>query len=223
MDWQTFGHEVIFPALQFVPGDLGNEQEKSFTYRIREVEPPETKGLTYDTTPQERIVHVQNDNGTLKITYGEERKNHIVAPNFYNHYSCSGSVEATLHAKKQLLNENGQTMASWGDKGFTLVLDAAGASDPLPASTRVPVTAAQPKADFGPITFTAPGVYHYTIHEELPSDKDPLHPADKDYLYDPAYHAITVYVGDDGIGNLTAPKVYYEMPGGKRGRPSENL
>ena len=223
VDWQTFGHEVIFPALRFVPGDLGNEQEKSFTYRIREVVPQDTKGLTYDTPPQERIVHVQNDNGTLKITYGEERKNHIVAPNFYNHYSCSGSVQATLYAKKQLLDKTGQTMTSWGGTGFTLVLDAAGASDPLPASTRVQVTADRPDAAFGPITFTTPGVYHYTIHEELPSGMDPLHPADNHYLYDPAYHAMTVYVGDDGIGSLTAPEVYYEMPEDSEGHDFPTL
>lgn len=222
VDWQTFGHEVIFPALKFVPGDLGNEQEKSFTYRIREVVPQDTKGLTYDTTPQERIVHVQNDNGTLKITYGEERKNHIVAPNFYNHYSCSGSVQATLYAKKQLLDKNGE-VTSWDDKVFTLVLDAAGASDPLPDSTQVQVTANQPEAAFGPITFTAPGVYHYTIHEELPSGVVPLHPADNHYLYDPAYHAITVYVGDDGNGNLTGPEVYYEMPEDSEGQDFPTL
>ena len=98
---------------------------------------------------------------------------------FHNRYEGE-PAELSIPVRKEI---DGETPRETAD--FRFVLKAASADAPLPAATILTITG-EGSAAFGPISYTAPGVYRYTLYEE----NDGL----EGYRYDEAARTIEVTV-----------------------------
>ncbi|MDO5119664.1 MAG: FctA domain-containing protein, partial [Coriobacteriales bacterium] len=145
--------------------DLGGQNYKTFTYKIREKLPegvtaqnPTKDGVTYDTHVETVTVVVTDDtNGHLVVTYNGNTS--FTTPEFENSYSATGT--APLEAKKAI---TGADWPSGAKATFTVTANDGG---PLPETTSVVLTAPG-TANFGNITFSladAGKTYKYTIDE----------------------------------------------------------
>lgn len=78
---------------------------------------------------------------------------------------------------------------------FSIVLESVEDGNPIPEQTQV-VICDTDEASFGPITYTKPGDYQYTIYQEKGNVKH--------FVYDPSVFTVTVRVTNDGNGGLSA-------------------
>ena len=150
-------------------------------------------GVTNDTTASKTVTVTVEDNGdgTLTATADSTDDEPLTFTNTYK----AGSVTASFPVKKVLEVPEGLTAGDITGK-FTFTLTGS-AGAPMPATT----SCTNPDANggsmtFGPITFTAPGAYTYTVTETgtvagVTNDAQ-------------AAKTVTVTVVDNGDGTLTA-------------------
>ena len=150
------------PSASVMSGSVNQDSEsitfgpitytKPGTYTYNVSESGTVAGVTNDseTTKTVTVEVIDNGDGTLTATASPETG--VV---FTNTYNASG--EATIEVTKAV------TGAAWpAGKSLTLTLEG---DDPMPETTSATLTAAG-KATFGPITYSAPGEYTYTITED---------------------------------------------------------
>ena len=101
-------------------------------------------------------------------------------------YSCTVSLPVTV----QVTGDSAPTGVD-----FTVVLAPVGEGVPMPAEDTLVITDSGVDA-FGPITYTKPGDYVYTVTQVVGSETD--------FIYDDTSYTVTVRVVNDGQGGLTA-------------------
>lgn len=101
-------------------------------------------------------------------------------------YSCTVSLPVSVEV-------TGDSAPDGVD--FTLTLAPAGEDVPMPEEDTLVITDSGTDA-FGPITYTKPGDYVYTVTQEAGSEAD--------FIYDDTSYTVTVRVVNDGQGGLTA-------------------
>lgn len=180
-----------FPSISFT-------EAGTYEYEVSEVN--ENKGgVTYDTSVYTVKVVVKDDtNGHLEVadkTYqvGRTAKKAITFTNKYE----STPTSAQFHAKKTLV---GRDLVQ-GEFAFDLV-DAQGT---------VVETIHAPKEDFSEITYETPGIYEYTIVEEIPAEAEVTEDGRKVYkgvTYDTKTVQVTVEVTDNKEGALQKTVTY---------------
>nr|BFF16598.1 hypothetical protein GCM10025730_01190 [Promicromonospora thailandica] len=198
---------VQLPQMELTQTDLG----RAYTYVITEQESA-AGGVTSDDTVHTVEVRARYDEVAremwVETTVTSERGGTVVHDSrtggvpevgFANTYEA-GPGTATIPVDKRIVGRDWRA----GDT-FTFRLSPATPGAPMPEETTVEVTAdsatASPlirSAELGPITFTEPGEYAYTIREVAPSS-DPI----EDIVYDTERVVnVTVRVTDDGSGTL---------------------
>lgn len=104
-------------------------------------------------------------------------------------YSCT--VQLPVEVKTITKTEDAEIPTG---EVYTVVLTANDGA-PLPTKTRLTVTD-NGAVNFGPITYTVPGDYEYTVYQEVGETEF--------YTYDRAIYTVTVRVVNDDNGGLTA-------------------
>lgn len=197
------GDQVIDTATNNADGsftfskDLPFEAEGTYTYAVREAA-GSLGGVSYDDALY-----------TVTITVTEDAESHALVPTvtyqldgkpvdamtFCNTYTAAPAVLGNLGVAKCL--ENGELK----DGQFTFELTAADGT-PMPEETSV-TNAANGTVSFGPITYTEPGEYDYTI-TEVNDGQDGI-------TYDAnATRTVHVSVTDNLQGSLVASVDYGE-------------
>ena len=100
-------------------------------------------------------------------------------------YTCTVSIPVEVEVK-------GDAPAG---VDFTVTLAPAGEDVPMPEEDSLTITDGGTVA-FGPITYTKPGDYVYTVTQEAGSEQD--------FIYDDTSYTVTVRVVNDGQGGLRA-------------------
>lgn len=101
-------------------------------------------------------------------------------------YSCTVSIPVEV----QVTGDSAPTGVD-----FTLILAPDGEDVPMPEEDTLVITDCGKDA-FGPITYTKPGDYVYTVTQLVGSETD--------FIYDDTSYTVTVRVVNDGEGGLTA-------------------
>ncbi|MBE6040933.1 MAG: hypothetical protein E7220_00250, partial [Clostridiales bacterium] len=176
---------VTKPATQNVPANFGEIEytaEDTYEYIIKEEVPngvdaqhPTKDGITYDTTEHHVFVAVTEHDpkdGKLEVvvTYDPEGDTQVIS----NRYSAKGTADLEVT----------KAIEYWGGAesfGFTLTAGDNNAGDgvetPMPkvdgtVDPTAEATKADPVAKFGTITYVKPGVYNYTLTEDIPDDAE---------------------------------------------------
>ena len=159
---------------------------KTFNYTIVELA-GNAGGVSYDTTVKTVTVTVTDVNGALNasVTGGNGQK-------FENKY-VPAKTEAVIEAVKYLEGRN------LIEGMFSFELTGNG-------ETHTIHNMADGSVAFAPITYTAAGVYEYTLSEKIPAE--PV----RGMTYDKSVYKVTVTVTDDLAGKLHA-KVAYSLNG----------
>lgn len=100
-------------------------------------------------------------------------------------YSCTVSIPAEVSV-------SGESAPS---EKFAVVLEALGENVPMPEQTEA-VIQDSGSAQFGPITYTAPGDYQYRVYQKAGTTEN--------FTYDTTAYTVTVRVVNDGNGGLAA-------------------
>lgn len=161
----------------------------TYTFNVKETNETEPPGWTYDNEEEKTItVVVRKTNGVLSATVQND------TPEFTNVYAASAAKNFTIPVSK-VLEGTDDAPDIKGEYTFTLV--GASVSTPMPEVKQL----TNPRADggtveFGPITYTKAGTYHYTVTEtgsvaHITNDSK-------------ATKNITVEVKDEGVGQLVA-------------------
>jgi len=176
---------IQFPEFTYTASDIGVE----YKYVVSEVLPTgavggKYQGVTYDDTVYEVIVNVTDNGvgGIQLVVSGDDEK----ALHFENTYSAE-QVSVSLSGDKTL---NGRDIED-GEFEFVLKNEV--------GSVIEIVSNVADKFNFSPITYTAAGVYKYTV-SEVKGTKGGV-------TYDDTVYTITVTVTDNGKGILTASTV----------------
>ena len=154
-------------------------------------------GVTPDPSPHNAVVTVSDDlagNLVAAVAYPDGAV-------FTNTYEAA-PAQVSLSFTKSL---TGRAWASADRFQFTIA--AAMDDPPMPSTTTVAVgfadqTANQASFGFGPITYTAPGEYLYTVAETSPGN-----PAGGLFV-DSSARVVEVSVVDNGLGQLVASTTY---------------
>ncbi len=207
MDALMEGHEAFFEPLLFTRSDLMGLGARSFFYTLEEVMPEEDTGFT-PSDPVRVQVNLEEQNGQLMVTYGEERWDALMVPELVNTYHSRAGQSAVIRCGKTLMDGKGEALTDWQGRTFTLTLHAL-RDAPLPEEEEITLSGENPEAGFGPIRYESPGTYDYLITEKLPDGVDASHPADAGVLYDLSVHAVRVTVPDEGSGIPGTPVIEY--------------
>lgn len=192
----------------------------NYYYVVSEKAPAQTNGITYDDNKfvLEIVVTEQADNSgrsVLSATRNVYLNNAKIpdtatdnALGFVNEYKPAGSVtSAPINGNKVLNDQNGNPIAI-GNHSFGFALYEADAAFNVTNTTPIAkkyASALDGKFAFDGITYTAVGTHYYVIAEILP---DGAQNGQKDGVtYDATKYGVTVTIGDDNKGALTAPTV----------------
>ena len=164
--------------------------------------------VTSDSTSQAEGENVSTTDGIVSGTIVAGSQVSLSFDNRYHAEDIDLNATATLQVKKNLTNRE------WRDTDeFTFVIDGLGntaagnIATPEPAETTITIddeTTDYTKV-FGDITFTAPGVYRYSVVED--NDTNPIAGID----YSDAIYRVVVTVIDDGAGQLEISGVKVEQ------------
>ena len=181
----SVGSTISFPTLSYTLDDLGTH-----TYTVSE-QAYNSAGITSDTRSYEVNVNVaDNGDGTLRVTASDNAK----ALDFVNKYTSVGSI--AINGTKNMIGR----AFTQGDS-FTFTLSARDGA-PLPAQTSTTITPSSGTSasfTFDAIEYTqadAGRTYTYEVRETAG--------ADTALSYDTRVRVVSVYVADDGAGNVTA-------------------
>ena len=101
-------------------------------------------------------------------------------------YSCT----VTIPVEVQVMEDSVPS-----DVDFTITLTPNESGNPMPAASSITITDSE-IGEFGPITYTKPGDYIYTVTQVKGSQKY--------FTYDTTSYTVTVRVVNDGEGGLTS-------------------
>ena len=207
---------VSFPGITISDQDMGGASEKTFTYKIKEVQPED---LSYKDTYDQGVITAsftvtRGSDNTLKagkVTYSKDGGTEGTGKNeFRNLYDAPDPVTLTgnkaIQVKKELSGTGAPTLQDdWF--GFTLTAGTNTAdgniATPMPAGNGNTATNKNGAAVFGDITFTREGEYHYTIKETANhSDNPGISMSDKEVN-------VTVQVTRDSAQNKLIASVTY--------------
>ncbi|MGN0363834.1 MAG: Spy0128 family protein, partial [Bilifractor sp.] len=199
--------KVTFDPITYALDDLkdAGEKGKTYTYTISEVLPegvsasnPTKDGITYDTSVKTVKVNVaDNGNGTLNVTYGDNKDTTFAGASFTNTYAADG--QAQFYATKTL---SGRTMEA-GEFSFAL-------KDGDGKVLQTKSNDANGHVSFDAIRYTkedAGKTYTYKISEVLPEGVTAQNPTKDGFTYDTSEQTVKVKVTDNGDGTL---KVTYD-------------
>ena len=208
----------MFAFDSIVCGTLGNGEETTSYYVVKEYAPEDKKGVTYDER-EYRIEVVVKNTGDGKITQivtldgepcevGENNTVVIDSPEFVNHYKAEWSADFTIEGQKNLFGDRTEVKKN----EFTFILSEV-TEEADGNKVMEPLGKAKNDAD-GKFTFdvaklagkyTEPGTYFYSITEETGNENG--------MKYDETVYEISVEVIDDGEGNLIVGNVGYSVNG----------
>lgn len=193
-------------------GEIVFTQPGVYTYRVYE-RPGTIPGVSYDSAVYTIAVTVTDPgNGQLAVT-GSVKKDGVdynaSALTFTNTYAPN-SAQQNLYVQKELVGRE------WTDSdAFSFLLTPADPANPMPlvaGSSAVLDTLSIVKADAGhmdgwSITYTEPGVYVYTITEQIPATPE------EGMTYDGHTATVTVTVTDPEQNGQLVTAVSYDDPG----------
>jgi len=186
-------------------GPIDYTEAGEYRYEIYQVVDLEKPGYEYDERVFILAVHVMTDpsTGQVDVTLiiwnkDQTKATEIVFNNAYGYTPTDPNVMPDYPVVKSVMN-NPSTPAQ-----FTFKLEAANASNPMPAGSNngvktVTITGSG-SANFGKWSYTQPGTYYYYVTEVIP------YPAATGYTYDTAKYKITDIVTDAG-GSLLLSRV----------------
>ena len=198
---------ILFPPIVYTSQHAG----RTYHYELTEVEPATEKvpGVTYDKTKYSIAVKVTMDNNHVVTEITVEDGNGPLAADavmtFVNTYEAEEVVTTPITATKTLYNQtpgaHGYMAMNAGQFKFTLTgLNGAplpGGVTSLELGNAADSGAAGAVVTIPAITYTAPGVYQYTLQEQNLGAPGYTYDATKVYT-------ITVTVTDDLVGHLVA-------------------
>lgn len=207
---------VLFPGITISDQDMGGASEKTFTYKIKEVQPED---LSYKDTYDQGVITAsftvtRGSDNTLKageVIYSKDGGTEGTDNNeFRNLYDAPDPATLTgstaIRVKKELSGTGAPTLQDdWF--GFTLTAGTNTAdgniATPMPVGNGNTATNENGEAVFGDITFTREGEYHYTIKETANNSGDPgISMSDKEV-------SVTVQVTRDSTQNKLIASVTY--------------
>jgi len=159
----------------------------TYVYTVTERMGSQT-GYTYDTAVYTVTVTVTDEDGQLEAAWTAEKDGAESDEIAFTNQYAPAPAQVSIPVKKEITGH-----ATPSDKDFTFTLTAADAA-PMPAEDTLTIIGAN-NGTFGEITFTAAGVYTYTVQE--------IDGSEPGYTYDTATHAVVVTVTDIG-GVLSA-------------------
>lgn len=163
-----------------------------------------TNGFTTTDDYSKAEENADTSDGKVNGTIVGGSQESVTFTNVYDANDVNLSSEAVLKVQKNLSGRD------WRDTDeFVFEIDALGNTatstieTPKPADTTIKIDESTNNyiAQFGDITFTAPGEYRYAITED--SDTNPINGID----YSAARYLVVVKVIDDGIGHLDVESV----------------
>ncbi len=174
-----------------------------YVYRIKEVVPEDTKGVTYDTTEHKLTFAVISNDGNLEVVPGVDNK----PIEFKNLYEANGEV--TLEGVKNITYLDEASGISFEPGSFTFTVKEVNADGTTGDSVTTGKTMADNTIAFEPIKYTLAdvGIHKYVITEDVDNMKPGV-------LYKAEPVALTVNVSDKGDGTLDM-KVSYENDAAK--------
>ena len=162
-----------------------------YKFSIRELEPTDKNGISYDLTPQYVVINVQeNENGSLTAAKDSSSDDRLIFNNTYSTTSVSFDT-ASLNIKKDV---SGPTNLVSGMFDFTLTNTKTGESTSKTLNTK---NEENGDVNFGTITFTEKGTYCLVIKEVIPD------PVPEGWTYDGKSIEYIVEVKDTNDGHLT--------------------
>ena len=195
---ETEGHKAAF-------GDITFSAEGTYLFYINEVIPADGDklgGVTYDDA--QRVIEVvveDNGDGELIVTPRVTSEKDLT---FTNTYEPGGEVNpGTGDAEAQLTKVvDGRDWLEDETFSFEITADEGTPAETLPQVTTVevakPADGNEATFDFGPFTFNAEGVYHYTVSEINGGT------VDNGMTYSSNKGEITISVTDDLHGGFSA-------------------
>lgn len=174
----------------------------TYVYEVQETGQDE-KGITIDRTIYQVTVRVfDQHNGSLgtEVTYKNLTTNqNTTAPITFKNKYATKNVETSLEGEKKLVDEDDQAL-DLKDRVFEFAMTLTSAKDGTTDRTSVAPASrtAKNKADgkiiFDKLTFTAPGVYVYTVSETTATANG--------VTKDVTVYTVTYTVTDNGEGSL---------------------
>ncbi len=205
------GGHIKFPAIIYTQNMVG----QTYRYKLTEIA-GNAKGFTYDTTEYYISVAV-TQSGTAVLATPTVTKDQSTDPIttgmvFTNSYKAESVAAGPFDAAKTLYNRTpgaaGQMAMTDGQ--FSFRLSANDAAYPMPAGAAngvlILTNTADGKITIPAITYTAAGVYTYTLTEIAGNAKG--------YTYDDTAYTITVTVADDGSGQLKVASTVFSLADG---------
>ncbi len=191
-------------------GSLSFEKEGTYYYVIREVIPQGVEnGITYDTREYRIKIVVSGDAVTGKLTaassmtvYSGGNESASTAIIFNNTYTVSGT-DAVIMGNKTLTGGIRKIQAG----AFNFILFE-GSSIARVASNLVPTDDTTAPFEFK-LHYDTPGVYNYTVKEEIPDGVDGDNKLNG-VKYDGREYRVKITVIDNGLGQLVANTEYLD-------------
>ncbi len=161
----------------------------TYTFKLTETDGGKAR-MSYDLTPRDVTVVVENNNGALEVTSVDITGG--TAGEFYNTYDL-GNTAVTLSGTKVLKGMNAGT--------FRFALYETGSDFQITGAAKqirpVSVTDGEEDFSFSPITYTRVGTYYYSIKEIAETTPG--------VVYDHTHYHVTVTVtADETAGKLIA-------------------
>lgn len=202
-------------------GNLTFKETGTYTFKISEVDPSVTNGVTYSTAIfWTKVTVTDNGDGTKSaaVTYHKDNNGQPgqelgaqELPKFENKYDSSDAT-AALAATKTLTGRDLEA----DEFEFVAKLTAGTASDVTGLDADNKITAknlADSSVTFDSLDFAETGTYTFKITESIPAT------GDYGITYSEAIFWAVVTVTDNGDGTKSAAVVYYEDNNGQLGNP----
>ncbi len=188
---------ITFDKLDFVL-DKDTNDVGVYVYRIKEVVPEDTKGVTYDTTEHKLTFAVISNDGDLEVVPGVDNK----PIEFKNLYEADGEV--TLDGVKNITYLDEASGITFEPGAFIFTVKEIKADGTTGEAVTTGKTLADNTIQFEPIKYTLADVgnHKYVITEDVDNMKPGV-------LYKAEPVALTVEVSDNGDGTLDV-KISYE-------------
>ena len=179
-------------------GEISYTKPGTYTYHV--TESGALDGVTNDVEAEKTVTVTVTDNhdGTLTAVSSAPEAAPVV---FTNTYAAEGTFAKALIEKT--VEATGDAWAGESGKTFAFAIEAgandAGVATPEPEKATAEATftkAGSATIDFGKLTFTATGTYHYTVRETTASGDG--------WTCDNSDHDVAIKVTDKGDGTLEA-------------------